>query len=328
MSSAITRCLFVVLLACGTAFPLAASAQASAYPNKPVRVVVGVPPGGATDLVARLVAEQLSKQTGQQFVVDNRGGAGGNIGAENVAKSPPDGYTLFIGPIGTMAINPFVYAKMPFDSVKDFAPISQLTSIPIVMAVNPSVPAKDVREFIAYAKANPGKVNFGSGGNGTQSHISGVMLNSLAGIDMTHIPYKGNGPAMVDLLAGRVSVMFDQISSALPHIRAGKLNAIGVTTAKRSAVAPDIPTLAETGLPTFEATTWHGLLAPAGTPRDIVAKLNAETVKALSSPELIEKFKANGIDPVSSSPEQFAALIKSELQRWGDVVKAAGVKPE
>ncbi|HKP67195.1 MAG TPA: tripartite tricarboxylate transporter substrate binding protein, partial [Casimicrobiaceae bacterium] len=260
--------------------------------------------------------------------VDNRGGAGGNIGAEIVAKSPPDGYTLFVGPIGTMAINPFVYAKMPFDSVKDFAPISQLTSIPIVMAVHPSVPAKDVREFIAFAKANPGKVNFGSGGNGTQSHISGVMLNSLAGIDMTHIPYKGNGPAMVDLLAGRVSVMFDQISSALPHIRAGKLNAIGVTTAKRSAVAPDIPTLAETGLPTFEATTWHGLLAPAGTPPDVVAKLNAETVKALKSPELIEKFKTNGIDPVSSSPEQFAALIKSELQRWGDVVKAAGLKPE
>ncbi|HVG05474.1 MAG TPA: tripartite tricarboxylate transporter substrate binding protein [Burkholderiaceae bacterium] len=328
MLSAVTRRMLVALLACGAAFPYAAFAQAGTYPNKPVRVVVGVPPGGATDLVARLVAEQLSKQTGQQFVVDNRGGAGGNIGGEIVAKSPPDGYTLFIGPIGTMAINPFVYAKMPFDSVKDFAPISQLTSIPIVMAVNPSVPAKDVREFIAYAKANPGKVNFGSGGNGTQSHISGVMLNSLAGIDMTHIPYKGNGPAMVDLLAGRVSVMFDQISSALPHIRAGKLNALGVTTAKRSAVAPDIPTLAETGLPTFEATTWHGLLAPAGTPRDIVAKLNAETVKALNSPELIEKFKANGIDPVSSSPEQFAALIKTELQRWGDVVKAAGVKPE
>jgi tripartite-type tricarboxylate transporter receptor subunit TctC len=190
------------------------------------------------------------------------------------------------------------------------------------------VPAKDVREFIVFAKANPGKVNFASGGNGTQSHISGEMLKSLGGVDMTHIPYKGNGPAMIDLLAGRVLVMFDQISSALPHVRSGKLNALGVTTAKRSAVAPDIPTLAETGLPTFEATTWHGLLAPAGTPRDIVAKLNAETVKALSSPELIEKFKANGIDPVSSSPEQFAALIKSELQRWGDVVKAAGVKPE
>ena len=320
--------MLAALLACGAAFPFAAFAQAGAYPNRPVRLVVGVPPGGATDLVARIVAEQLSRQTGQQFVVDNRGGAGGNIGAEIVAKSAPDGYTLFLAPIGTMAINPFVYAKIPFDSVKDFAPVSQLTSIPIVMAVNPSVPAKDVREFIAYAKANPGKVNFGSGGNGTQSHISGVMLNSLAGIDMTHIPYKGNGPAMIDLLAGRVVVMFDQISSALPHIRSGKLNALGVTTAKRSAVAPDIPTLAETGLPTFEATTWHGLLAPAGTPRDVIAKLNAETVKALNSPELIEKFKANGIDPVSSTPEQFGALIKSEMQRWGEVVKAAGVKPE
>jgi tripartite-type tricarboxylate transporter receptor subunit TctC len=328
MSSAIPRYLLATLLACSAAFPFAAFAQASTYPNKPVRLVVGVPPGGATDLVARLVAEQLSKQTGQQFVVDNRGGAGGNIGAENVAKSPPDGYTLFLGPIGTMAINPFVYAKMPFDPVKDFAPISQLTSIPIVMIVHPSVPAKDVREFIAFAKANPGKVNFASGGNGTQTHISGEMLKSLAGVDMTHIPYKGNGPAMIDLLAGRVLVMFDQISSALPHVRAGKLNALGVTTAKRSAVAPDIPTLAETGLPTFEATTWHGLFAPAGTPRDVIAKLNAETVKALSSPELIEKFKTNGIDPVSSSPEQFAALLKSELQRWGDVVKAAGIKPE
>ena len=282
MFSAITRRMLLALLACSAAFPLLAIAQASNYPNKPVRLVVGVPPGGATDLVARIVAEQLSRQMGQQFVVDNRGGAGGNIGAEIVAKSAPDGYTLFLAPIGTMAINPFVYAKIPFDSVKDFAPVSQLTSIPIVMAVHPSVPAKDVREFIVFAKANPGKVNFGSGGNGTQSHISGVMLNSLAGIDMAHIPYKGNGPAMIDLLAGRVVVMFDQISSALPHIRSGKLNALGVTTAKRSAVAPDIPTLAETGLPTFEATTWHGLLAPAGTPRDVIAKLNAETVKALS----------------------------------------------
>jgi len=310
-----------------TTLPLAVSAQAS-YPSKPIRLLVGVPPGGTTDLVARLVGDQLTKQLGQTVIIDNRGGAGGNIAAEAVAKSAADGYTLFLGPVGTMTINPFVYAKMPFDTMKDFSPISQLTSLPIVMVVNPSVPAKNLKEFIAFAKAKPGEASFASGGNGTQTHLAGEMLKTMAGIEMIHVPYKGTAPAMVDLLGGRVSAMFDQIATALPHIRAGKLVAIGVTTAKRASVAPDIPTLAESGVPGYEATTWHGLFAPAGTPKEVIARLNAETVKALTAPELVEKFKANGVDPVSSSPEEFGAFVQAELNRWRDAVKAAGLKPE
>lgn len=305
-----------------------APAQDSAYPTKPIRLLVGVPPGGTTDLVARVVGDQLSRQMGQPVIIDNRGGAGGNIAAEFVAKSPPDGYTLFLGPVGTMTINPFVYAKMPFDTMRDFAPISQLTSLPIVMVVNPSIPAKNVREFVVFAKAKPGEASFASGGNGTQTHLAGEMFKSMTGIEMVHVPYKGTAPAMVDLLGGRVSAMYDQIATAMPHIKAGKLVAIGVTTAKRSSIAPEIPTIAESGVPGYEATTWHGLFAPAGTPKDIIAKLNAEVVKALNSPEVIEKFKANGVDPVPSSPEQFSAFVQSELNRWRDAVKAAGLKPE
>ena len=322
-----TKRLFLCTLALLVA-PVLAIAQAGAYPSKPIRLLVGVPPGGTTDLVARLVGAQLSKQMGQAIIVDNRGGAGGNIAADAVAKSEPDGYTLFLGPVGTMTINPFVYAKMPFDTMRDFAPISQLTSLPIVMVVNPSVPAKDLKEFILLAKSKPGYLSFASGGSGTQTHLAGEMLKAMTGIDMVHIPYKGTAPAMVDLLGGQVSAMFDQIATALPYIRSGKLVALGVTTAKRSSVAPEIPTLAEGGVQSYEATTWHGLLAPAGTPKDVILKLNAEVVKALRAPELLEKFKANGVDAVSSSPEQFGAMLQSELSRWRDAVKAAGVKPE
>lgn len=319
------------LLLCALALlavPLAVIAQGSTYPSKPIRLLVGVPPGGTTDLVARFVGAQLSKQMGQTIIVDNRGGAGGNIAAEAVAKAEPDGYTLFLGPVGTMTINPFVYAKMPFDTMRDFAPISQLTSLPIVMVVNPSVPVKDLKEFVLFAKSKPGYVSFASGGSGTQTHLAGEMLKSMAGIDMVHIPYKGTAPAMVDLLGGQVSAMFDQIATALPYIRSGKLVALGVTTAKRSSVAPEIPTFAEGGVQGYEATTWHGLLAPAGTPKDVILKLNAEVVKALRAPELLEKFKANGVDAVSSTPEQFGAMLQSELTRWRDAVKAAGLKPE
>lgn len=311
------------------AIPVPALAQGgAAYPTKPIRLLVGVPPGGTTDLVARLVGDQLGRQLGQPIVIENRGGAGGNIAAEAVAKSPADGYTLFLGPVGTMAINPSVYAKMPFDTMRDFAPISQLTSLPIVMVVHPSVPAKNLQEFIAFAKAKPGQASFASGGNGTQTHLAGELLKSMTGIEMIHVPYKGTAPAMVDLLGGRVSAMFDQIATALPHVQSGKLVAIGVTTAKRSAVAPNIPTIAESGLPGFEVATWHGLFAPAGTPREIIAKLNVEVVKALNAPELVEKFKANGVDPVSSTPEQFGAFVQAELTRWNGAVKAAGLKPE
>jgi len=312
----------------GTAPRSLAQGGAAAFPDKPIRLVVGVPPGGSTDLIARIVGDQLGRQLGQPVVIENRGGAAGNIGAEVVAKAPPDGYTLFLAPIGTVAINPSLYANMPFDPIRDFAPVSQLTSLPMVMLLHPSIKATTVQEFVAYARANPDKVNFASGGSGTGTHLAGELFKLRTGIEMTHVPYKGNGPAMTDLLAGRVVVMFDQISTGLPQLQSGKLRALGVTTAKRSPAAPDIPTLAEAGLPGFDMTTWHGIVAPAGTPPAVIAKLNAEVVKALNTQEVRDKFKQNGIDPVSSTPEQFGNLIQSEITRWREVVKASGAKAD
>jgi tripartite-type tricarboxylate transporter receptor subunit TctC len=299
-------------------------ALAQAYPSKPIRLVVGVPPGGATDAVARIVGQKLSEQMGQPFIIENKGGAGGNIGAEAVAKSPPDGYTLFLAVIGTMAINQSLYKDMPFDTLRDFAPISQLTSMPQMLIVHPSVPAKSVRELIAYAKANPGKLSFASGGNGTATHLAGELFKSSAGIDMVHVPYKGNGPAMTDLVGGRVSAMFDQVASGLPQVKGGKLVALGVTTAKRSPAAPEIPAIAESGLAGYDVTTWHGLVAPAGTPPEIVNRLQAEVVKALASADVREKFAANGIDPVSSTPQAFGEFMKGEITKWSATVKASG----
>ena len=322
----VVQAVAAALMACGIGVGTASAQTAARFPDRPIRLVVGVPPGGSTDLVARIVGEQLGRQLGQPVVVENRGGAAGNIGAELVAKAPPDGYTLFLAPIGTVAINPSLYANLPFDTMRDFAAISQLTSLPMAMLVHPSVPARTPKEFIEYARARPGQVNFASGGSGTGTHLAGELFKMLSGVEMTHVPYKGNGPAMADLLAGRVLVMFDQISTALPQMQGGKLRALGVTTAKRSAVAPEVPTLAEAGLPGFDMTTWHGLVAPAGTPAEIIAKLNAEVVKALESPEVRERFKANGIDPVSSTPQQFGALMQSEIVRWRDVVKASGAR--
>jgi tripartite-type tricarboxylate transporter receptor subunit TctC len=319
------------MLVCATlaslalAAPLSALAQSS-YPDRPIKLVVGVPPGGTTDLVARLVGDQMSRVLGQSIVIENRGGAGGNIAAEMVAKAAPDGYTLFLAPIGTVAINPSLYANIPFDPLRDFAPISQLTSLPMVLLVNPSVPANNVKELIQYARSHPDKMTFGSGGSGTSTHLAGELFKMKTGIEMTHVPYKGNSPATTDLLAGRVLIMFDQIATGLPNVRAGKLKALGVTTAKRSEIAPDIPTLAESGVPGFDVDTWHGLVAPAGTPAAIIAKLNAAVVKALASPELREKFKAAGIEPIATTPEQFGAFLKSELARWHEVVKASGAK--
>jgi tripartite-type tricarboxylate transporter receptor subunit TctC len=317
--------LLAAFAAAAIAFPFADAARA-AYPDHPIRLVVGVPAGGTTDLVARVVGEQMSRALGQPIVVENRGGAGGNIAAEMVAKAAPDGYTLFLAPIGTVAINPSLYDHIGFDPIRDFAPISQLTSLPMVMLVHPSVPAKNVKEFIAYAKAHPDSVTFASGGAGTSTHLAGELFKMKTGIHMTHVPYKGNSPAMADLLAGRVTVMFDQVATGLPQVRSGKLRALGVTTAQRSTVAPDIPTLAESGLAGFDVATWHGLVAPAATPGDVVATLNAAVHKALESSELREKFKASGIDPIATSPQQFGDFLKAELARWRDVVKASGAK--
>lgn len=300
---------------------------AQPYPSRPIRLVVGVPPGGTTDIVARVVGQKLGERMGQPVIVENRGGAGGNIGADLVAKSPPDGYTLFLAAIGTMAINQNLYKDMPFDTLRDFAPVSQLTSMPQVMLVHPSVPAQTVQEFVRFAKSRPGQLNFASGGTGTATHLAGELFKNLAGVDLAHVPYKGNGPAMADLLAGRMSVMFDQIVTGLPHVRSGKLRALGVTTSKRSAAAPDIPTIAESGLPGYDVTTWHGLVAPVGTPVAIVNRLHDETEAALRSDDVQQRFAANGAVPVSSTPEQFGAFMRAEIRKWSETLKASGAVP-
>lgn len=303
-----------------------APAGAQVYPQKPVRLVVGVPAGGTTDVVARLVGQKLGEQLGQQVVIENRGGAGGNIGAELVAKAPPDGYTLFLATIGTMTINPSLYSKMPFDTLRDFAAISQLTSMPQLLVVHPSVPVKTVKELIAYAKSRPGQLNFASGGAGTAIHLAGELFKTMAGVDMVHIAYKGSAPAMTDLIGGQVSLMFDQILTSLPHAQGGKLRALAVTTEKRSPAAPQIPTIAEAALPGYAVTTWHGLLAPAGTPRDVVNRLSGEAARALQSPDIRDRFASQGVDPVSSTPEAFAAMMKAELEKWRRVIAASGAK--
>jgi tripartite-type tricarboxylate transporter receptor subunit TctC len=300
---------------------------AQSYPAKPIRLVVGVPAGGTNDVVARLVAQKMSAQLGQQIIVDNRAGANGNIGAELVAKSPPDGYTLFMASIGVSSIHPSLYSKMPFDTLRDFAMISQLTSIPQIIVVHPSVPVKDVKQLIAYAKAKPGQLTF-AGGTGSSAHLAGELFKSMARVDMLHVPYKGSAPALIDLLGGQVAIVFDQIVTSLPHVRSGKLRALAVTTLKRSSVAPEIPTVSESALPGYSITTWHGLIAPIATPRDIISRLSSETAKALESAEIKEKFLAQGAEPTPSTPEQFRAFIKSETDKWASVVKAAGLKPE
>jgi tripartite-type tricarboxylate transporter receptor subunit TctC len=301
-------------------------ANAQTYPQKPVRLVVGVPAGGTTDVVARLVGQKLGEQTGQQFVIENRGGAGGNIGAEFVAKAAPDGYTLFLATIGTMTINPALYSRMPFDTLRDFAAISQLTSMPQLLVVHPSVPVKTVKELIAYAKSRPGQLTFASGGSGTAIHLAGELFKTMAGVDMVHVAYKGGSPAMTDLIGGQVSLMFDQILTALPYAQNGRLRGLAVTTSARSPAAPQIPTIAEAALPGYAVTTWHGLLAPAGTPREIINRLASEASKALQNPDIRDRFATQGVDPVASTPEQFSAMMKSELEKWRKVVTTSGTK--
>ncbi|MGZ5089945.1 MAG: Bug family tripartite tricarboxylate transporter substrate binding protein [Burkholderiales bacterium] len=317
--------MFPVLFSC-ISLLIPAVALSQAYPAKTIRLVVGVPAGGTNDVVARLVGQKLGAQLGQQIIVDNRAGANGNIGAELVAKSPPDGYTLFLASIGTNSINPSLYPKMPFDTLRDFAPISQLTSIPQVIVVHPSVPARDVKQLIAYARSKPGLLSFASGGTGSAGHLAGELFKSRASVDMLHVPYKGSAPALTDLLGGQVALMFDQIVTSLPHVRSGKLRALAVTTAMRSSVAPDIPTVSESGLPGYSITTWHGLLAPAATPGNIISRLSGETAKALESPDVREKFLVQGAEPTPSTPEQFGAFIKAEIEKWANVVKISGAK--
>jgi tripartite-type tricarboxylate transporter receptor subunit TctC len=302
---------------------LTASAFAQSYPAKPVKVVVPYPPGGPTDIVARVVSQKLSEQTGQQFVVENRPGAGGNIGAEAVARSAADGYTVAVATTAH-AINPSLFKNLTYDIQKDFAPVSQLTTGPLVIVVNPSLPAKDVRELIALAKAKPGELSFASSGNGQSTHLSAELFNSMAGIKMNHVPYKGSAPALTDVMGGQAALMFDTMLSAMPHVRSGKLRALAVTSAARSPAAPELPTIAESGLPGYEAIAWNALLAPAGTPKDVIAKLNAELKKALETPEIKERFASQGFTAAWTSPEAFAAFLKSEVDKWAKVVKVSG----
>jgi tripartite-type tricarboxylate transporter receptor subunit TctC len=305
---------------------LATGALAQAFPNKPIRIVVPFPAGGTTDVLARAAAQKLTDTLGQPALVDNRPGAGGNIGAELVAKSPPDGYTLLMGTVGTHAINPALYPKLPYDHVRDFAPVILVAGVPNVLVVNPSLPVNSVQELVAYAKANPGKLNFASSGSGTSIHLSGELFKTAAGLSMTHVPYKGSSPALMDLIGGQVQLMFDNLPSALPQIKAGKLKALGVTSRERAPALPDVPTIAESGFPGFEASSWFGLLAPAGTPQPVIAKLNVEVAKWLASPEAKEKLLAQGANAAGGTPEDFAKHIAAETAKWQKVVKESGAK--
>jgi len=301
------------------------------WPTRPVRIVVPFAPGGTTDILARALAPELGKAFGQTFIVENRAGAGGNLGADVVAKAPADGYTLVMGTVGTQSINPSLYPKMPYDAVKDFAPITLVAGVPNVMVMNPAKAAADgitdVRSFIAYAKAHPGQLNMASSGNGTSIHLAGELFKTMTGTYMVHFPYRGSGPALLDLIGGTMDVMFDNLPSALPQIRAGKLVALAVTSSQRSAALPEVPTVAEAGpIKGFEASSWFGLLAPAGTPAEIVNRIQQETSKALASPVLKERLQSQGAVPGGMSSADFVRFIAAETRKWSAVVKASGAK--
>ena len=323
MNRIVQRAALFVLLALS-----AAAAVAQPYPSKPIRLVVPFPAGGTTDILAREAGQRLSLSLGQSVVIDNRPGAAGNIGSELVAKSAPDGYTLLMATVSTHAINPNLYARLPYDHIKDFAPVVLVAGVPNVLEVTPSLPVHSVADLIKLAKEKPGQINFASSGSGTSIHLSGELFKTMAGVDMTHVPYKGSAPAITDLIGGQVQVMFDNLPSSLPQIKAGKLRAIAVTSAQRAPALPDIPTIAESGLPGFEATSWFGIVAPAGTPPTIIARINADVNQWLQSPEAKEKLLAQGAVAAGGSPEQFAAYIHAETEKWARVVKASGAKAE
>ena len=314
-----------VILACA-AVVVSSVAEAQTYPLKSVRIIVPFPAGGATDIMARLVAQRLSEMWGQQVIVDNRGGAAGTIGSDLAAKSAPDGYTILVGTSSTHAIAQSLYAKLPYDSVKDFAPVTGLATSTIVLSTHPSVPAKSVRELIALAKAQPNALSFASSGSGSVSHLVAEMFKSQAGIQMLHVPYKGDTQALADLVGGQVSLEFGTALSFIPHIQAGKLKALAVTSLARSPVMSDVPTVAESGLKGFEALQWYGLFAPAGTPREIVARINADTVKTLRTNDVKERLAKLASDVVANTPDEFAAFQKSEINKWAQVVKQSGAR--
>lgn len=305
---------------------VAGAASAQNFPTRAVRIVVAFSAGGTNDAVARTLAQRLADAFGQQVIVDNRPGATGNIGAEFVAKSPPDGYTMLMAFDATMAINPWVL-KAPFDPVKDFAPISKVAAFPLILVAHPSLPANSVKGLIALAKRTPG-INYSSSGHASTGHLSMILMQEQARIQLTHIAYKGGSQALVDTIGGQIPMLATGISTALPHFKPGKLKPLGVTSGKRHPTVPDVPTFAEAGMPGYNVVSWHGLVAPAGTPKDVIARLNAETVKALATPQIKERFAALGVDPAGSTPEQFAAEITSDLARWGEIVKRTGLRAE
>jgi len=300
---------------------------AQKYPDRPVRVLVPFPAAGGTDILARLFLQKVSERLGANFVIDNRAGAGGTIGTEIVAKAPPDGYTILVCS-SSHTINPSVYKKLGYDPIRDFAPVTMIASGPGLLVVHPSVPARNVKELIALAKAKPGQLIYASAGNGTPPHLAAELFKSMAGIDMVHIPYKGNVPAFVDLISGAVQVSFPTITSGLPQVRAGKLRGLGVTSKERSSVMTEVPTIAESGLPGYESTTWYGMLAPAGTPATVVRTLHDQMVAVLKLEDIREKLLVQGLEPVGNSPAEFSSVIASELTKWRKVVAAAGMKAE
>ena len=305
----------------------AAHAAAQSYPVKPVRVIVPFPPGAGADITTRLIAPRLSEGLGQQLVVENRAGAAGNIGAEVVARAAPDGYTLLIAP-ASIAISQTLYKKLPFDLVRDFQPVAMLASVPFILVVHPSLPAKDVKELVALAKSRPGQINYASTGSGSSPHLTAEMLKMQARIDVVHVPYKGTPLAVTDLLSGQVSFMFANALSVLPQVSAGRLRALAITSAKRSATTPQLPTMIESGLPGFESGTWYALLAPAGTPREVVARLSGEVARLTRNADLRDKLAAQGAEALTMTPEQTAAYIKGEIAKWGKVVRASGATVE
>ena len=327
------RAVLCTIAGAGLLLSVPAALAQGAWPTKPVKIVVPFAPGGTTDILARAMAPELSRAFGQQFVVDNRAGAGGNVGADIVAKSPADGYTLLMGTVGTHGINQSLYPKLPFDPIKDFAPITLVAGVPNVLVMNPAkaqaLGIGSVADLIKYAKANPGKLNMASSGNGTSIHLSGELFKTLTGTYMVHFPYRGSGPALMDLIGGSMDLMFDNLPSSLPQIKGGKLKALAVTSAQRSAALPDLPTIAEaappgSGLKDYDASSWFGLLAPAGTPPEIINRLQQESAKALNAPALKERLLAQGAIPSGMPPADFAKFIAAETKKWAGVVKVSG----
>ena len=310
------------------AFCAASLAQAQGYPNKPIRLIVPFTPAGAVDIASRAIGLELAKNLGVTVTPDNRPGAGGNIGGAEAARAAPDGYTLFMTTSGISAINPALYSKMPFDPIKDLAPVSALVSLNNVLVLHPSVKANSVAEVIALAKSEPGKINYASSGSGTSIHMSAEMFKFITKVDMIHIPYKGSAPAVTDLLGGQVMMMFDNIPSALPHIKAGKLRAIATTGARRDPALPDLPTIAESGVPGYESGVWFGLTVPAGTPKDVIARINEAALKGTKSPDFVKRMTELGYNIIGSTPEQMTEMLKAETARWTPIVKASGAKAD